>query len=236
MKSIVLTTSWDDGHRSDVRLARMLREYGLQATFYISPQNEEFVHDELLTEQEIRGIGHDFEIGAHTVTHRSLPTISQEEAEGEIVQSKEILEQITGKTVNTFCYPRGAYRESDVHLVEAAGYRYARTVARYTFGVDNPYKAGTSLHIHNHRSTVELLRTARFTKFRPAAAWRCLEWGVLGRAMFEYVLEQGGVFHIWGHSWEIDRSNDWGRLDDFFRYISGHPEVTYAPNGELKAR
>jgi peptidoglycan-N-acetylglucosamine deacetylase len=233
VKSIVLTTSWDDGHRSDLRLASMLREYGLRATFYISPRDHEFAQSDLLTPAEIRDIASDFEIGAHTVTHRSLPMISPEEAEREILGSKTILEEITGSAVDTFCYPRGAYTDLHVELVKAAGYRYARTVERYAFDVKNPYKAGTSLHIHNHRSVFELRRTARFAGFRPGAAWRFLEWGVLGRAMFDHVLQEGGVFHIWGHSWEIDRTEDWERLDAIFRYISAHPRVTYATNGEL---
>ena len=38
MKIAVLTTSWDDGHRCDVRLARMLKEHGLKATFYVAPR------------------------------------------------------------------------------------------------------------------------------------------------------------------------------------------------------
>ncbi|MDR2984626.1 MAG: polysaccharide deacetylase family protein, partial [Nocardiopsaceae bacterium] len=183
----------------------------------------------------IRDIASDFEIGAHTLTHRSLPTISEEDAETEVVGSKTMLEQITGSAVNTFCYPRGAYTQLHMELVKAAGYRYARTVERYVFSVSDPYKAGTSLHIYNHRSGFNLWRTANFVRFRPIKAWRCLEWEALGRAMFDRVLAEGGIYHIWGHSWEIDRNNDWERLEDFFRCISTHPGVKYAANGELAA-
>jgi peptidoglycan-N-acetylglucosamine deacetylase len=234
VKSIVLTTSWDDGHRSDVRLARLLREYGLKATFYISPENQEFAKGDLLTPQEIRDIACHFEIGAHTVTHPSLPAISAEQALREIVESKVKLEQITGSAVNTFCYPRGDYTDLDVQLVKVAGFRYARTVERYTFSLNDPYKAGTSLHIYNYGLGYELWRTARFLRYRPVEAWRCLKWGVLGRTMFDYVLDEGGIFHIWGHSWEVDKNNDWKRLEDFFQYVSGHPKVKYVTNGELE--
>lgn len=213
----------------------MLGEYGLKATFYISPDNHEFTQGDLLTSHQIRGIADHFEIGAHTLTHRSLPTISISEAETEIVGSKMVLEYIVGSPVNTFCYPRGAYTGAHVQLVKAAGYRYARTVARYKFGVKNPYEAGTSLHIYNHGSAVELWRTAKFARFHPVAAWRYLEWSALGRAMFDNVVQQGGIFHVWGHSWEIDRNDDWQPLEDFFRYISAHPRVRYATNGELEA-
>lgn len=233
VKPIVLTSSWDDGHRCDLRLAGLLRKYGISATFYISPQNQEFAKDDLLTPQEVRGLDRDFEIGAHTLTHRSLPTISEEEAEREVTGSKVMLEQITGCAIKSFCYPRGDFDETHVRLVREAGYSYARTVKRYKFNLDDPYKAGTSLHIFNHRSSFDAWRAARFVGFRPIAAWRCLEWAALGRTMFNHVLEEGGIFHIWGHSWEIDANNDWEYLDDFFRYISAHPRVKYATNEEL---
>ena len=53
MKTAVLTTSWDDGHRCDVRLARMLKEHGLKATFYVAPENQEFATEDLLSLPEI---------------------------------------------------------------------------------------------------------------------------------------------------------------------------------------
>jgi peptidoglycan/xylan/chitin deacetylase (PgdA/CDA1 family) len=233
MKTAVLTTSWDDGHRCDVRLARMLKEHGLRATFYVAPENQEFAKQDLLTLPEIRDISQDFEIGAHSMTHRRLPTIPEQEAEREIIQSKAVLEQVTGKEIKVFCYPGGAYTKLHVQLVKDAGYRYARTVARYSFTVDEPYEAGTSLHVYNHR--FDLWQTARFAKFRPIRVLRYLEWDSLAQAMFDQIIERGGVYHIWGHSWEIDEHNDWERLENVFRYISAHPKVNYVTNGELEA-
>jgi hypothetical protein len=233
MKTAVLTTSWDDGHRCDVRLARMLKEHGLRATFYVAPENQEFAKQDLLTLPEIRDISQDFEIGAHSMTHRRLPTIPEQEAEREIIQSKAVLEQVTGKEIKVFCYPGGAYTKLHVQLVKDAGYRYARTVARYSFTVDEPYEAGTSLHVYNHR--FDLWQTARFAKFRPIRVLRYLEWDSLAQAMFDQIIERGGVYHIWGHSWEIDEHNDWERLGNVFRYISANPKVNYVTNGELEA-
>jgi peptidoglycan/xylan/chitin deacetylase (PgdA/CDA1 family) len=233
MKTAVLTTSWDDGHRCDMRLARMLKEYGLKATFYVAPQNQEFAKQDLLNSQEIRAISRDFEIGAHSMTHRRLPEISEQQAEREIVESKAVLEQVTGKEIKVFCYPGGAYTKLHVQLVKSAGYRYARTVSRYAFTVDDPYEAGTSLHVYNHR--FDLWQTACFAKFRPIKVLRYLEWDDLARAMFDQVVKKGGVYHIWGHSWEIDEHDDWERLENVFRYISANPKVKYVSNGELEA-
>ena len=233
MKAAVLTTSWDDGHKCDLKLARMLKEHGLRATFYVAPNNHEFADQDLLTGPEIRDLGQDFEIGAHTMTHRRLPAISEQEAAHEIVESKAVLEQITGNEIKVFCYPGGEYTKSHVQQVKDAGFRYARTVDRYRFGVNDPYEAGTSIHVYNHR--FDLWQMARFVKFRPIKLLNCTEWDVLAKTMFDQVMRKGGIFHIWGHSWEIDEHHDWDRLQDVFRYISANPRVSYVTNGELEA-
>jgi peptidoglycan-N-acetylglucosamine deacetylase len=197
MKTAVLTTSWDDGHRCDVRLARMLKEHGLKATFYVAPENQEFAKEDLLSLPEIRDLSQDFEIGAHSMTHRRLPTISEQEAAREIIESKAVLEQVIGK--------------------------------------EDPYEAGTSLHVYNHRFGFDLWQTARFVKFQPMKVLRCLEWDALAKAMFDQVIKEGGIYHIWGHSWEIDEHGDWEPLENVFRYISANPKVSYVTNGELGA-
>jgi peptidoglycan-N-acetylglucosamine deacetylase len=233
MKPAVVTTSWDDGHKCDIRLARMLKEHGLKGTFYVAPQNQEFAKQDLLSMPEVAEISKDFEIGAHSMTHRRLPTISEAESATEMTESKAVLEEVTGKEISVFCYPGGAYTKLHVQQVKDAGFRYARTVNRYTFAVVNPYEAGTSLHVYDHWSDV--WEIARFSKFRPLEAARNLRWDYLARAMFDEVLRKGGIFHVWGHSWEIDQHGDWARLEDTFRYIGAKPGVTYATNGELEA-
>ena len=102
MKTAVLTTSWDDGHRCDVRLAQMLKEHGLKATFYVAPENQEFAKEDLLSLPEIKDLSQDFEIGAHSMTHRRLPTIPEQEAAREIIESKAVLEQVIGKEIKVF--------------------------------------------------------------------------------------------------------------------------------------
>ncbi len=210
----------------------MLKQYGLKATFYVSPRNREWAEADLLTQSEIREIGNDFEIGSHTVTHPRLPTIPQSQARKEIVDSKAMLEDMTGQSITSFCYPGGAYTSVHPRLVKEAGYRFARTVIRYAFRVDEPYEAPTSLHACNH-SWSDLWKIAGFAKFQPVAFRHYLEWDSLGRAMFDRVAGTGGVFHIWGHSWEIDQHNDWERLRGMFRYLSARSGVKYVTNGEL---
>jgi peptidoglycan/xylan/chitin deacetylase (PgdA/CDA1 family) len=71
---------------------------------------EEFL---LLSKEEVTtllGTGL-IDIGAHTVSHEILTNISLEEAENEIVESKDIIEKYFGGEINLFAYPNGT--ESD---------------------------------------------------------------------------------------------------------------------------
>ena len=85
-RTAVITTSWDDGHVLDARLAALLKKYNLPATFYIAPKNREFSQSELLSRKEIKALAKDFEIGSHTMTHPVLTTLSDKEIEKELLQ------------------------------------------------------------------------------------------------------------------------------------------------------
>jgi peptidoglycan/xylan/chitin deacetylase (PgdA/CDA1 family) len=58
-----------------------------------------------------------FEIAAHGVMHRPLTEIPQEEAVGEIVESKAAIEDRLGRPVQTFAYPFGLFNRSICNAV-----------------------------------------------------------------------------------------------------------------------
>ncbi len=73
------------------------------------------------------------EIGSHSHTHEVFSLLSREEARREIITSKRVLEQASGRPVTYFAFPsgtRGDFRPQDVSLVREAGYRAAFTTVR----------------------------------------------------------------------------------------------------------
>jgi peptidoglycan/xylan/chitin deacetylase (PgdA/CDA1 family) len=62
------------------------------------------------------------EIGSHGCRHAILTTMSQRDAQREIVKSKEILEIFCGQPVASFSYPNGDLNPAIARLVEEAGY------------------------------------------------------------------------------------------------------------------
>jgi peptidoglycan/xylan/chitin deacetylase (PgdA/CDA1 family) len=74
------------------------------------------------------------EIGAHTVNHPILRSVSEEKARGEIRQSRDTLQSIIGKPVTGFAYPNGRpeldYTARDRKIVEEEGFAYAVSTKR----------------------------------------------------------------------------------------------------------
>lgn len=67
------------------------------------------------------------EIGAHTVTHPHLPSLSAREQYDELVSCRKALEDLVDKSVVNFAYPYGALDRSTPALVMEAGYALACT-------------------------------------------------------------------------------------------------------------
>lgn len=93
-----------------------------------------------LTAGEIRQLAEDglVEIGAHTVSHRKLPTLTPEEQEKEMRQSRRFLEALIQAPVTSFAYPHGCHDARSRRILAAAGFQRACTslFARVRPGTD----------------------------------------------------------------------------------------------------
>jgi peptidoglycan-N-acetylglucosamine deacetylase len=238
--TLLVTTSWDDGHRQDLRLAALLKAHRVPGTFYVAPRNREIAAGELLTDEQVKDLAADFEIGSHSMTHPVLTRVPEDEVRRELATSKEYLSALVGTEVTSFCYPRGSHDPAIAQAVQDAGYTYARTVRRFELGMaGGRFMAGTTLEAHRSplpRMHHELASMATVTRYRPVRTLRMLDWEQLARQMFDQAVARGGVFHLWGHSWVVERAGDWDRLDRVLAYISGHPRATYVTNAELSER
>ena len=67
------------------------------------------------------------ELGAHSVTHASLPTLPMALQQNEIQESKKYLEETVGRPVSSFAYPYGDYTAETVAVVREAGLACACT-------------------------------------------------------------------------------------------------------------
>ncbi len=218
-----ITTSWDDGHLLDFRIAEMLGKYNLRGTFYIPRSASTGV----MTEANVRELSTQFEIGAHTMTHVFLDTASDSVALAEIHDSKKWVEDVTGKPCPMFCPPGGKFTPKHLEYVRQAGFSALRSVE--LLSLDLPRKLDgllvmpTTLQAHPHGFATYAKNIAKRHAWRNLWLYvlhgRTTQWERLSQSLLDVVRHRGGVFHLWGHSWELEQAAQWDRLDEVLRFL-----------------
>lgn len=131
---------------------------------------------------------------------------------------RQRLEATLGHPVISFAYPYGydpAYDADGEYVlrgVSGAGYFSARTTAvgdQTVDGCKEPLLLATSGHF----------RSTSMQKFDEA--WKRAEAGA------------GGIFYIWGHSWENRDDRDWSAFEALLERFEKRPGVWYATQGQV---
>jgi peptidoglycan/xylan/chitin deacetylase (PgdA/CDA1 family) len=231
-----LTISVDDGDPRDFRTAELLQKYALKATFYIPSQNPE---RPVMTESQIRELSGSFEIGAHTINHLPLKSMPESQAWREISGSKQWLEDTLGKPVVSFCYPRGKFNASTPGLIKRAGFLGARTLLYnlHTFP-RNPFLWGLSTHAYSHSRAIQMRHAVLEGNVRGllnvlGTYKGTTDWQQHFQCALDHVEKNGGIAHLYLHSWEIDELKQWDRLEATFAAISERRGFAKVTNGDL---
>ena len=237
-KPTIVTTSWDDGDRADLRLAEMLRSRAIKGTFYVP--NNPYGGRPALSHADLRALSSDgFEIGAHSVSHKLLWGLSAEELAKEVNPCKPMLEDILGTEVRMFCYPCGRYDSNVIRALKEAGYSGARTVRMLSTRLEfNPFEMPTTVQIIPHRTSSYIKNVARARKMEGVQVFlahmtRLENWLELGKRLFDSVLQSGGMWHLYGHSHEIEKLGLWQELEEILDYVGNRKGVMYVPNCEV---
>ena len=228
----IFVTSWDDGHPLDLRLAEVLHRHGFPATFFVPGRNRDNRDREpgqpdrpVVSASQLRVLGSTFEIGSHTLDHCYLNEVGDREAERQIVEGKAVIEDILGEPVSGFCYPGGQLRAKHRRMVREAGFVYARTIANLnSSSYFDRCAIPTTMQFYPHSSATLVSNYVRFGQWRERSGLLRVvlhNTSLISRlrAALDYVCERGGIFHLWGHSWEIEEFGGWALLDEFLGYV-----------------
>jgi len=234
------TTSWDDGTVHDLRLAELLSKYSLPATFYIARQHEYGC----LPEKDIRELASRFELGAHTLNHTILTQVTDAVASDEIKSSKSWIEELSGRACPMFCFPRGRFRTRHLGLVRDAGFLGARTVELMSCATPQYWSTLALVP-----TTVQVFPHVRISYIRNLARrWQVVnlknyllraasgDWTTVAATLLRRACRSGGVFHLWGHGWEIEQYGLWDELDEVLRIAHELRDVGQYVNNEQLVR
>lgn len=209
---------WDDGVVDDIRLIGILRRHGAKASFNLNfaahgeHRRHSWTYAETkpvwkLARSELCSVYDGFLVANHTLSHPNLTAIPRPQAEREIREGKDRLEQHFGYPVHGFAYPFGAHNPEAGELVRQAGHCYGRTIGR-AVRVWPPDDA-SAFHPSCH--------------FRDAGFW----------ARYKLARSAGDIFYFWGHSYEMVTEDQWQACEDLIARISADPEAEWAWLPEL---
>ncbi|MBO0742288.1 MAG: polysaccharide deacetylase family protein [Hyphomicrobiaceae bacterium] len=240
-RQTIITTSWDDGHPLDMRLAELLVHHGIPATFYV-PRSSEFG---TMPVADVREIARAFEIGAHTLNHSVLTNADDDRAWREISASRRWVEDVTGGPCIMFCPPTGRLARRHIAMARRAGYLGLRTAELTSLDFPRQVRGllmqptSVQAYPHTFRACARnaIRRRAPLNLLRYVVHGRSGDWVTLASSLLAEAARRGGVFHLWGHSWEIEQANQWQRLSDVLRLLGDRARsLTALTNGELCRR
>jgi len=170
------------------------------------------------------------------MSHNVLPALRSKEIAREAGICRNRLEDILDKQVRMFCYPKGRLNAAVIRHVKDAGYEGARTTRILRQRLDfDPFQMPTSLFAYPNKRKMyakNLIKGRNIlglfnyvTQFIPLDSWVSM-----GKILFDQVLKEGGVWHLLGHSWQIEEMCLWDELKQMLDYVSNREGVTYVSN------
>lgn len=117
-KSLYLTfdEGYENGYTDDI--LDVLKKHSVPACFFVTGPYLEKEEDLIL---RMTQEGHD--VGNHTVNHPSMPSLSEEELEYELIELDRVFFETTGKTMKFLRPPMGEHSEKSMYLSKNLGYK-----------------------------------------------------------------------------------------------------------------
>ncbi|MBQ7779066.1 MAG: polysaccharide deacetylase family protein [Clostridia bacterium] len=227
-KTKAVTFSYDDGVRSDVRLAEICDKYGLKATFNIcSTLIASGEGESRLSENDMKKlISHGHEIAVHGDEHKSPARCTDMEIIKEFLTCREILEDKLGEVITGMAYPdlpistasEERYREIRV-ILKSLGISYSRTLGNDNngFALPDDWLAWMPTIHHDNENSIEYARQFVDLKVDDLYVSR----------------HNPRLFYVWGHSYEFDNNNNWEHFEELCKILSGKDDTWYATNIEI---
>lgn len=108
----LVSFSFDDFPRSAaIEGAGILREYGIKGTYFVAGgrAGQKVEGLEHFKDEDVARLAEEgHEIGCHTFTHVSLPSVTREKIEQELLRNREYVRRVLGDyTMTSFAYPFG---------------------------------------------------------------------------------------------------------------------------------
>jgi len=226
-KMKAVTFSYDDGVTQDKRLIELFNKYGLKGTFNL---NSELLglDGELIREgarvshnkvklEEVSAVYRGHEVAVHTLTHPNLhETMDDAEVIRQVEEDRKNLEKLVGYDVVGMAYPCGGVNNDD----RVAEILKKHTKIQYSRTITSTYSFDLQENLHRFNPTVyHIMQMEQLFE--------------LGEKFVKLDADKPQIFYIWGHSYEFDIADTWGRMEEFCKLIANRDDIFYGTNREV---
>lgn len=226
-KAKAVTFSYDDGVPQDKKLAELFHKYGLKATFNF---NSTTFRKENYTKEQIKeyflSLGH--EIAVHGAYHRANGNLRPIEGIRDVLDCRLELEELCGQIIRGMAYPDTGINQKGNFITYSQIKNYLQELdiaySRTLGGDNNSFKLPEDFHAwmptahHNNPKIFEYIDEFLNLDISPKAY---------------HAKRIPRLFYIWGHSYELDRDNNWEHMEKICQKLSYNDDIWYATNIEI---
>ena len=166
--------TFDDGYEDNYANAYpILKKYGFKATIFVvtsflDKNKKGYMSWDQAREMDANGIS----IQSHTVDHRSMTDLTDDQLRMELVDSKKKAEKELGHPVNYMAYPTGTYNLHIAQMVKEAGYKAAFTIKYGNVDkASNIYALERVPIFHTEQTNKDFMERIRYTPIFERLGW-----------------------------------------------------------------
>lgn len=226
-----VTFSYDDGFKADKRLVEIFDRYGVKGTFNLCSSKVTADDDgERLTENEVKeyilGGGH--EVALHGKNHHANGKLKPLDGIREVLDCRLELEEKFDMIINGMAYANsgitvlenGAEYQSIKGYLSDLGIAYSRTLGGDNdgFALPNDWYAWMPTAHHDNEKIFDYIDS--FVAIRN------------DDTVYPHY-RTPKLFYVWGHSFELDRNNNWDRMEEICKRFTASDGIWYATNIEI---
>ena len=166
--------TFDDGYEDNYANAYpILKKYGFKATIFVvtsflDKNKKGYMSWDQAREMDANGIS----IQSHTVDHKSMTDLTDDQLRMELVDSKKKAEKELGHPVNYMAYPTGTYNLHIAQMVKEAGYKAAFTIKYGNVDkASNIYALERVPIFHTEQTNKDFMERIRYTPIFERLGW-----------------------------------------------------------------
>ena len=223
-KTKAFTMNFDDGIDTDIKMASIMKKYGIRGTFNLNPglfSPEGTVKPAgrtsiPLTVSQAKELFSDpaFEIASHGDRHIAMAHVPGAAAMTEAVKSRMTLERTFSRLVRGFAYPFSSYDGDTKEILRLAGYAWARG--------------------NKDKDDFLLPREDEWYDWRGIHQMDGRLEGLVDKFVTEPNLYyHGWLLYVWAHTYEFEEFDTWDRIEGILKRIAACDDVWLATNSEI---